>query len=196
MAAVYEFDGDDDAGFMAPEVSPVTMVADRYEVQPGAPLPELSHGHARAFAARDSQNPETRVYALVLAPQLPARDAVLLSLKGFGRAGIVEPLASEPAFWPPNNKIQPIVIIRRPPGRPLMAALGDEGPKFSANRLIEEVITPFSRLLQELSDSRISHRNIRPTNIFQDAPGKPVVLGECFSAPPGYAQSAIFEPVR
>ena len=36
MAAVYEFDGDDDAGFMAPEVSPVTMVADRYEVQPGA----------------------------------------------------------------------------------------------------------------------------------------------------------------
>ncbi len=195
MAAVYEFDGDGDADLISPAAN-ATTVADRYEVQPGAPLPDLSHRHARAFAARDIQNPEARVYALVLEPQLPARHSVLLSLKGFGRPGIVEPAAAAPAFWPPSNKNQLVLVITRPPGRPLMANHTDEAPRFSGKRLIEEVITPISRLLLDLSDTRISHRNIRPTNMFQSAPDAPVMLGECFSAPPGYAQPAIFEPVE
>ena len=196
MSAVHEFAGDRDAEFAASSAPPVAVVADRFEVQPGMPLPDLGHGHARAFAARDLQDPEAAVYALVLAPELPSRESALLALKGIGRTDIVEPLAWQPTYWPVSEQIQPVLILARPPGRPLMPALGDPIAPWPLRRLVDDVMVPLGRVLQELSDLRITHRNIRPTNLFQDSAGTRVVLGECFSAPPGYAQAAVFEPIE
>ena len=40
----------------------------------------------------------------------------------------------------------------------------------------------------------MTHRGIRPDNVFQAAPGQPVVLGTAWAAPPAMAQPALFEP--
>ena len=40
----------------------------------------------------------------------------------------------------------------------------------------------------------ITHRGIRLDNVFQSAPGQPVVLGAAWAAPPAMAQPALFEP--
>ncbi len=196
MSAAHEFAGDRDAEFAADPASAVAIVADRYEVQPGLPLPDLSLRHARAFAACDLRDPDAGVYAVVLPPDLPYRESALRALKGAARVDIVEPIAWQAAYWPPSDSVQPILILTRPSGRPVMAALGDTVPAIPARRLVDEFMVPLGRVLQDLADMRISHRNIRPTNLFQVEPGAHVVLGECFSAPAGHAQPAIFEPVE
>lgn len=196
MSAVHEFAGDQDADIAASQAPAAAIVADRYEVQPGLPLPDLSHPHARAFAARDLQDPDAPVYALVLAPHLPTREAALLGLKGVGRTDIVEPAVWEPTYWPLSDQVQPVLILARPPGRPIMRALGDTIPRVAQRELVDDFMVPLSRVLQELADMRITHRNIRPTNLFRDESSTRVVLGECFSAPAGYAQPTIFEPIE
>ena len=49
-------------------------------------------------------------------------------------------------------------------------------------------------MLEHLQARGMTHRGIRPDNVFQGAPGQPVMFGPCWATPPAMAQPALFEP--
>ena len=60
--------------------------------------------------------------------------------------------------------------------------------------LLECVLRPAAHMLEHLQARGMTHRGIRPDNVFQGAPGQPVMFGPCWAAPPAMAQPALFEP--
>lgn len=60
--------------------------------------------------------------------------------------------------------------------------------------LLDCVLRPAAHVLVHLQARGMTHRGIRLDNVFQSAPGQPVVLGTAWTAPPAMAQPALFEP--
>lgn len=81
------------------------------------------------------------------------------------------------------------IICTPPPGPPVSAALNPWPEK----ALFDLVLRPVARVLDLLHSRRLTHRAIRPNNVFQSAPGQPVTLGAAWAAPPAMHQPAVFE---
>ncbi len=173
------------------------ILADRFEIQPQLPLLDLAHAHASAFAAWDSDDPGLPVYALIIEHDLPVREQQLRTLKGTRKPALVQPLGWGPVDWPAAGGRRMAVILTRPAGRRLAEPGQVDLIAIPAKQLLSEFITPFAALLRDLGDMRVTHRNIRPDNLYSDLEkGGGWVLGECFSAPAAYAQSALHETVE
>src|SRR3546814_14978161 len=64
----------------------------------------------------------------------------------------------------------------------------------AAPEVVQRVVWPVARALRELAAIGIAHRAIRPENLYwADSRRSSVILGECFSTPPGFDQSAPYE---
>lgn len=85
------------------------------------------------------------------------------------------------------------LIYPLPPGPPLMTP-GERRNPLGETDLIQNVAKPVARTLAALADFGITHRGVRPDNLFRGTSGGPVTLGEAFALPPGFAQPAAFEP--
>jgi eukaryotic-like serine/threonine-protein kinase len=67
----------------------------------------------------------------------------------------------------------------------------------SDDQLIKGFLTPAVTTLRELSARGVTHRNIRPTNLYySDTSERLIMFGECVSAPPGYNQPLPFESLE
>lgn len=81
------------------------------------------------------------------------------------------------------------VVCTAPPG-PLVSAVPQ---RWTERALVEQVLKPTARTLLTLQGLRLTHRAIRPDNVFLEAPGQFVTLGAAWAAPPAMHQPAIFE---
>ena len=81
------------------------------------------------------------------------------------------------------------VVCGLPPGAPVSAGLN----VWPEKALIELVLKPVAGVLDVLHSRKLTHRAIRPNNVFQAAPGQPVTLGAAWSAPPAMYQPCVFE---
>ena len=82
------------------------------------------------------------------------------------------------------------VICRAPPGPPLAASLRP----WPEAALLDQFLRPAALVLEQLHANGLTHRAIRLNNLFQAAPGHPVVLGQAWAAPPAMHQPAVYEP--
>jgi len=62
--------------------------------------------------------------------------------------------------------------------------------------IADYLMNPMADLLTALSDRGLAHRSIRPTNIFRAAGDGAFIAGEFYSAPPGFLQPSVFEPLE
>ena len=81
-------------------------------------------------------------------------------------------------------------ICLAPPG----PSLGEPQRPWPEAELLDCVLRPAAHVLEQLQERGMTHRGIRLDNVFQSAPGQPVVLGTAWAAPPAMAQPALFEP--
>jgi hypothetical protein len=81
------------------------------------------------------------------------------------------------------------IVCSPPPGPPVSAALR----VWPEKALLDYVLAPIAHVLEVLDRRRLTHRAIRPNNVFQSAPGQPVTLGAAWAAPPAMHQPAVFE---
>ena len=172
------------------------ILADRFEIQPQLPMPELSHKHAQAFAALDQDNTSQKAYALIIGHDLPVREKTLRTMKGVGKSGLVLPLGWGVVDWPVTGTRRMAIVLARPDGKRLVKSAQDRITPTPAKQLITEFLDPIIPLLRELGDMRMTHRAIRADNLYRGEGGAAIVLGECFSAPPGYSQPALYEPIE
>jgi len=175
----------------AKPIAPVTL--DRYQVLPGSPLPELSTPSAKAYIAEDKRNSERKLFALACPPFLGARTGVMEVLKGANIRGTMHMVDWGVVYWPPMNQRTIVVIYERPIGGRLLDHLG----KLNQHEMVRKIIEPLCHGLRELSSRGVSHRQIRPSNLyFMDGSQDRLVLGDCTTVPSGYDQPILFETLE
>lgn len=181
----------------APETSGDEVVfANRYRIQPGVVLQHLSTSTARAYATIDSEDPKRRLYALVLDHGVPARLSAILAVKSIPHEALLKPVRWGRVDWVGNGREEIVIILPQPGGAPLLPSMDSTVQHWTVREIKRDFLIPIMDLLRRMYDDRLSHRNIRPTNLYRRTSDDSVISGQIYSAPPGYEQPSIFEPIE
>lgn len=165
------------------------LIGGAYALDPTRPLADAGGG-LPAFAVHDRQGLSAGLMAVQAARAMPPRLRALQALAGMTE-GVLGPLAhgAGPAGGVAGEEAY-YVVCPAPPGPSVgMAARG-----WSEAELLECLLRPAAQVLARLAARGVTHRAIRPDNVFQPAPGQPVILGQGWAAPPASLQPALFEP--
>jgi eukaryotic-like serine/threonine-protein kinase len=168
------------------ESDPRAIAGSQYLVDLTRPLPDAGGG-IPAFTVIGRRASAVPLMALrvdrhapgrprALQAPFPAIDGLLTPLAH----GIGPPIEGNPAYY---------VVCQAPPGPPLSAAVRP----WLEPALIELVLRPIAVVLEQLQSRGITHRAIRPNNVFQAGSNHPVTLGAAWAAPPAMHQPAVCE---
>ena len=168
------------------------FIAGEYEPDLAQPLPAYGGGRA-AYAVCDRAGAATTLVAIEVAADDPPRPHVLAVLQAAGIASVMLPLRHGIACWPDGRAGQ-FVVCRIPPGRPLAESLEENDAAWDEPTLLRDVLRPAAAALAGLHDGGITHRAIRPDNVFRTAAGG-ITLGCAWASSPGRLQPAVLEPL-
>jgi len=188
----------------APEAEPVeagtdlsVMLRGRCAIFPDQPLPQYSSKHAVAFHAQLRSDPMRPLTALLTEPDMPARVDYMESMRSYNLHGMVQAADWGMVDWPGETRRRFVIVIDRPAGARVMPSLDTPQPPFSEDDLITGLLQPLLPSLKELAGRGLSHRAIRPDNLFyHDGGRRLMVLGEGVTTAPGFDQPAVFETIE
>ncbi len=167
---------------------------DRYRIDLGVPLSDLDSPNAQAFAATDRDAAGAAIFALVCRADIPQRHHAARMVGDKKPKNTLELRASR--HVPIGKEIRPVMILERPTGGRLSESL--TGRAGLAEPIVTDRILP--RLIEALAEFEhqgIAHRRIRLENLFyRDQAKQQIVLGECFTEPPGYSQPVYYETLE
>jgi hypothetical protein len=166
----------------------------KYEIQGARPLEIMRSPSAAAYTAVNVERSADQLFGLVCNPQHAPREAVVEGLHALNIDAIVVPMAWGVVDWAGRRNFA--VVLERPGGARIATAQTDVVAPMSEDEVIHNVIPPLISGLRTLFNAGLTHRSIRPTNLFRHANGRHVVLGECVSAPPGLLQPMSCEPIE
>lgn len=162
----------------------------RYRLLPDRPLPQFDSPSGSACLAVDTLRPDAPLYALLCPSGLMWRRRPLNDLMRIAGRGLVNPLLASAVTLKDLGR-RFVILFERPLG-PSLAQFKPTSEREIAQRIVPTLLGA----MFELAERGITHRAIRPNNIFfrfADSYDE-LLLGECVSAAPGAAQPAIFEP--
>lgn len=173
------------------------LLQNRYVIHPHKPAPELSTPSAQAFLAEDRRDPARNIFALIARPDLPPRTNVMRSLKGVQAIGLMQMVEWGVIHWPPAGRELTVVVYEKPLGGPVMASLSNGQKRLDEWEISKKLVEPLATALKELTTRGMTHRAIRPTNLFwMEGEGEGMALGDCVTAPPGFDQPLVFETIE
>lgn len=179
-----------------PAAAPVSL-RDRFEIHPAKPIPSLDMPSAKAYEVQDKRGAGRALYGLICRPDSLQRPLVMRSLRGMQNAGMLQFIEGGVVDWLPAGRKLVAAIYERPAGGKLMADLNGTCEVVPDQLFAKKIIKPLHSALQELQTRSITHRAIRPDNIYLfDTKGDRLVLGDCVTAPPGYDNDPTFEPLE
>ena len=164
-----------------------TLIGGRFAVDSSQLLADAGGGVA-AYLARDRAAGDARRVALAVSRDASPR-ARHLRVLDEPIDCLMAPLGHGVAPNPGGKGEGYFVVCTSPPGPPVSAALN----VWPEKALIDLVLRPIAGVLDILHTRRLTHRAIRPNNVFQAAPGQPVTLGAAWAAPPAMHQPGVFE---
>jgi serine/threonine protein kinase len=164
----------------------------RFQIHVNRPIPEFDHALGKAYAVTDSTNPQRQVYAMVLDNTLPYRSDVIDKLQSFQNAHLTIMLGSGTVRLSHLNESRQVMLFDRPGGKKLSDILKTQ-PRMHEHAVIDKILQPLCKALIALRDKNVVHGSINPDNIYI---GDELVLGECASAPCGYLQPFLYEPLE
>lgn len=177
----------------------------RYEIAADRRLPKFDSPGVEAFAANDRNEPGRPMFALIAPGHLPCRYLGLMAKKPPSDAPLMWPRGGGVVDWPVAHPgggqtvwgRRPALIFDVPKGE---RVFGDEAARLNPMtepQLVRLVVAPLVSAIRELTALGVPHRAIRPNNLFYQSSNQgPMMLGECFSMPPGYGQPAVYESVE
>lgn len=173
------------------------ILGERYRIIPSSPIVELGTKGAKAYVARNLKNPTESLFARICEPNVFPRVEVMVQLKNLREAAAIIPEDWGPVFWPVTGQRCFAIIFRRPDGGPVMSSLKSQIPKIDSEKIINSLLTPALTTLSLFERRKITHRTIRPDNVFITGPeNSNFVFGDCVSVPPSWGQSTIFETIE
>lgn len=179
------------------EGSPIVLKG-RFDITGESLADPIGSPRAKAHAARDRLNGDHAIFALVCDPELPPRLDAIEGLKDFPSRGMIRLLDAGVVPWPETGDHRFVLIYERPPGPKLLTDLDVAfEPPLPESELITRVIAPVADALEELQAIKLTHRSIRPNNMFvNQVKGGPIVLGENTSTPAAFCQPPVFESIQ
>ena len=172
------------------------VFAGRYKIEPGVVLPHLSTSTARAYLTIDAEDPGRDLYALVLDHQIPARLTAILAAKNIPHDALMKPIRWGQVDWFGSGQEEIVIILPQPPGPSLMQSMDSKIQYWTVREIKRDFLMPIMDLLRRMQEDRLTHRNIRPTNLYRRTSDESVVSGQIYSAPPGFEQPSMFEPIE
>ncbi|MBN9510403.1 MAG: hypothetical protein J0I21_14985 [Alphaproteobacteria bacterium] len=179
------------AALPAASAAPVeSVIGGRFAVDLARPLAGAGGG-LPAYAALDRLSGRDGLMAVLTRPEAPPRAAALTALTPTD-PGLLAPLGHGPAPGP-GGRPGWFVVCPAPPGPPLWPD-GTAGIRpWTEAELLAWLLRPAALALEHLRAHGLTHRAIRPGNLFR-TPAGAVVLGCAWAAPPALMQPAAFEP--
>ena len=177
---------------MAQTPQETRLIAGHYAVDLARPMPGWGAG-LDCFMARDAKSGREDAMALMVRRDAPPRAQALTSLAAMPIDGILTPLAQGPAPGPRGGS-EWFVIAPAPPGRPVFGPHAGAAAPWHEQDLLTFVLRPVAHALERLQARHVTHRGIRPDNLFRARADEPVTLGCAWAAPAAFFQPAIFEP--
>jgi eukaryotic-like serine/threonine-protein kinase len=171
--------------------TPAVRLGHRYEILPGMPASEFRSGEAEAYRAIDLERPDAAHYALLCEPGVPPRTALIEPLAALRCDMLLRPLAWGVVDWPPRQRRSFAIVFERPAFRAI-----DRVEPFTDEEVVADVLPPIMAALKALFDIGLTHRAVRPGNLFLRSGDPRVLLGECASAPPASAQPMAYETIE
>ncbi|MDA0787275.1 MAG: hypothetical protein O3B37_13385 [Proteobacteria bacterium] len=172
------------------------VFAGRYRIHPGVVLPHLSTTTARAYLTHDAEDPNRKLYALVLDPKVPARLTAILAAKDIPHDALMKPIRWGQVDWAGGGREEIVIILPQPPGPPLLQSMDSTTQYWTVREIKRDFLAPIMDLLRRMQEDRLTHRNIRPTNLYRRESDGSVVSGQIYSAPPGFEQPSMFETIE
>ncbi len=164
------------------------LVVDRYAIDLAEKLVGACAGHD-VYVATDIRSGRGGLMAVQVRPNAPPRADALSALVHVALPGVLNPIAHGPG--PAANGGQAYyVICTAPPG----ASLAEDPGTWTEDTLLDQVVRPVAHTLEELRRNGVTHRSIRPDNVFSGGEGFALMLGCAWAAPPASRQPAVFEP--
>lgn len=186
----------------APDARPVPAgnfisVRDRYAIHYDRPIANLDMPSAQAFEVEDRKQPGRALYALVSKPEMITRISVMRVLKGNELPHVLQMVDWGAADWPPAGRKCVIVIYYRPLGGRVMDNLSSVGKRIPDHKFPKQIIKPIAEALGELGQKGITHRAIRPDNLyFMDEGRTKIVLGDCCTTVAAADQPVALETIE
>ena len=172
------------------------IFAGRYSIQPGVVLPHLATSTARAYLTIDAEDPTRDLYALVLDHKVPARLTAIHAAKSIPHDALLKPIRWGQVDWAGTSREEIVIILPQPPGPPLLQSMESTTQYWTVREIKRDFLAPIMDLLRRMQEDRLTHRNIRPTNLYRRESDGSVVSGQIYSAPPGCEQPSMFEPIE
>lgn len=172
------------------------VAADRFLIDSDSPLGDLDSPTAKAYLTHDRDDPDRNLFTLVCTPGMPVRLDVAIQIRNSQPQGVLGVVEWDTVYWPPFERWTIVFVMQRPLGGRLTDILGPEG-RLNEYEIPRRLMDPIVAALRALASFSVSHRNVRPWNLFfLDSNRQHLVLGECVTTPPGYDQPPIFEPIE
>lgn len=172
------------------------VFAGRYKIQPGVVLPHLSTPAARAYLTIDAEDSNRELYALVLDHDVPARLSAILAAKDISHDALLKPIRWGRVDWSDSGHEEIVIVLPQPPGPALLPSMDATVQYWTVREIKRDFLMPIMDLLRRMHEGRLTHRNIRPTNMYRRVNDDSVVSGQIYSAPPGFEQPAMFETIE
>ncbi len=175
---------------------PTIRIDDRYRISLSDRLPDLDLDGAEAVVAYDDQLADETVFARVCAPFALPRVELMNSLRNLKDAAVMRPLAWGPVPMPGSDRPRLAVVFTRPERGPLMAPDATSMTPLATDDASLFILAPAVLTLGYLSQRGMTHRAIRPSNIYWAGSDRDsVMLGDCVTNGPAMGQPAMFETI-
>jgi hypothetical protein len=163
-------------------------IATYYQLDRAQPA-ALAVGGLRGFAAQDKRDPGRRLVAVQVMPGTAPRARLLTGQFAAPVPHAVMPIDHGPGR-DPGGQHGYFIICPALPGPSLAAAPAP----WTDSELINCLLLPAATALETLFERGLTHRAIRPNNVFRAGAGEKATLGPFWATPPASLQPAAFEP--
>jgi eukaryotic-like serine/threonine-protein kinase len=175
---------------------PAICLDGRYELLPGNPLEGFRSPAAAAYRVIEGTRSDAALFALICDPGLSPRQPIFHALQTLACDELLALRAWGVVDWPPLARHVIALVFAQPDATRLVPSLSDTVPPLAAAELLGAVVPAVVAALKALHALGITHRAIRPTNLYRCADDGRIMLGECASAPPASDQPIAFEPIE
>lgn len=169
----------------------------RFSIDLGGAIPAYDVSPSIAYSALVNADRGKPVMALICDPQLPLRVDKIMPLRQLETRMMLKPHDWGVIDWPSEGRRCPAVVVDRPIGGRVMPSLDTRMRGIHEDTVARLLIRPGAEFLELLANNNLTHRAIRPDNIFYtDADQSRMILGDCVSAPPAIAQPTVYETIE
>lgn len=182
---------------LSKETSKKVLIKDRFEINFDASIPWLNNNGATAYAVSDRIDTARKLFALVCDGETSPRLSILPYLKSIDNPALLKLVEFGTVCLPETKKHRMVLIYEMPLGGKVFEN-GVCTLDFKNNHeKFKNVILSFLVLSETLKSMNITHRAIRPDNLyFIDENKSEIVIGDCIAAFPAYYQPAIYESIE